>query len=1364
MVRNGYNPAPDRQRNAVSANQTHDIAGPGRELLLVLGMHRSGTSALAGMLDKVGAALGESLMPPSADNPRGYFENSQVVAAQERLFESLDLAWHDPRPMPAGWTDGEVATEVRHSLADVIRSLSGIAATVAIKDPRSSRVVPLWLDAAREAGARPGAVLMVRHPDEVAASLQRRDALSPSRAHLLWLRYTLDAERATRDMPRVFVAYEALLRDWRAELERIRAQGLGVPLQPSPSAQARVDAFLDGSLRNHRSAPKGWEKTSPYGPLAAELFALLQRCAAGEEPGAAAFDDLAQRFDDASVGYVAAVDDAVAIDVPSRLEREIQRQGLDRARVDMSLQLAALSELWRPALLPPVPGRCRLYYRDEAHAFGEALTVWGEPRPCEGGHEVEFVLPEGARADFLRIDPDEVPGVYSVLSVAIGGKPVDDLESRLGGVSEMRLYTASPRIALRLAALGDDPHFELDVRGLPRAPDADGRLRVAMRFRVETMATEIGDRVYEALAPGLEEDRAAAHARHAELSSSLEAITFALTDAGRLREEIREQVRAAAAAQATETAELHALRVQQAELLAWMRRRSPGYWWRRARSALGSHGPIELRLVPGTGVRSENSGAEVSWQCLDGDPQFVLDSGGRTLEGGWYLFEADFADLERPLLAPCLYPDYGGGVYESERMPLPEPDADGRIRAVIRLKGPAEGLRFDPSTRGTRFRLPGVRLRRLGRRQALARMVALAGQGAEPPSWRRRLGVLRAFARGVSARGLRHGGDLAYAHYSAASLPDTDDYATWVRDHDTLDAAAIERLRGTVDALSSRPLVSILLPVYRTPERWLRRCLDSVLAQVYPDWELCVADDASASPHVRRVLEEYARRDPRIRVTFRERNGHISAATNTALEMARGDYVALLDHDDELRPHALLEMVAALDANPRWRLVYSDEDKISGKGERFDPYFKPDWNYELLLAQNCICHLGVYDTALVREVGGFREGFEGAQDWDLALRCVERLRPDEIGHVPKVLYHWRAIAGSTALGLDHKDYAGGAGMRAVEEHLERTRQRARVRANRAGHLEVHRAVPSPAPRVSLIIPTRDRVELLRTCVQSILDRTDYPDYEILVVDNQSSEPATLEYFRSLEAEPRVRVLAYDAPFNYSRINNFAAEQATGTIIGLVNNDIETIGSEWLGEMVAQAVRPEIGAVGAMLRYPDDTIQHAGVVLGIGSVAGHAYTGRPAGYEGQCGRALVAQEVSAVTAACLLVRKEVWDEVGGLDERLVVAFNDIDFCLRLLDAGYRNLWTPYATLYHHESASRGYEDTPEKMARFQGEVAIMRARWGDALLHDPAYNPNLTLAGAPFELAFPPRAPRPGPGPVPGRPGQWRRDGARPASG
>ncbi|MGH8075356.1 MAG: glycosyltransferase family 2 protein [Lysobacter sp.] len=722
-----------------------------------------------------------------------------------------------------------------------------------------------------------------------------------------------------------------------------------------------------------------------------------------------------------------------------------------------------------------------------------------------------------------------------------------------------------------------------------------------------------------------------------------------------------------------------------------------------------------------------------SWICGNDDPQFLLGAPNPALQGGWYLLDAVFLKVEGRLVSPSLYPDYGEGMSEYGRITLPDPDEFGRVRSVVRFTQPLKHLRFDPSTRPTRFVLEGVGMRRLGRMEALLRM--LAGTREPGPPWRRFLAAMVPFVRTLLDDGMTAAGELVYSRYMQ---PSTDDYSTWVRNYDTLTPTDISAMRDSVDPLADKPLVSILLPVYQPPDRWLRRCLDSVLAQVYPHWQLCIADDASPSPRVRNTLQEYAARDSRIHLRLRESNGHISKATNSALEMAEGEFVALLDNDDELPPHALLEIVKAINANPQWQMIYSDEDKVDADGRRFQPYFKPDWNHELLLAQNCVSHLGVYRTDLVREVGGFRVGFEGSQDWDLALRCAERLRSDEIGHVPKVLYHWRAIAGSTAAGVDQKSYVVDAGVRAVSEHLQRMGRGATVEPNRYGHLNVRYDLPPSPPRVSLIIPTRDKVDLLRVCINSILETTDYPDYEIIVVDNQSQERPTLDYFRELESEPRVTVLRYDQPFNYSAINNYAVIRASGSVIGLVNNDIEAIHPEWLSVMVAQAVRPEIGAVGAMLYYPDDTIQHAGVVVGFHGVAGHVYTGLPAGATGQCGRAILAQEMSAVTAACLLVRKAVFTEVDGLDEELSVAFNDIDFCLRLREAGYRNVWTPYASLYHHESASRGYEDTPEKKARFKSEVDLMTLRWGQMLDQDPNYNPNLTLSGSPFDLAFPPR--------------------------
>lgn len=560
-------------------------------------------------------------------------------------------------------------------------------------------------------------------------------------------------------------------------------------------------------------------------------------------------------------------------------------------------------------------------------------------------------------------------------------------------------------------------------------------------------------------------------------------------------------------------------------------------------------------------------------------------------------------------------------------------------------------------------------------------------------------------------------------------------YAEWLLQNDPQTPEALKKLSDAVAELPLQPLISVVMPVYNPPLEYLRLAVDSLQKQTYPNWELCIADDASPKDEVRAYLKELSSADTRVKVVFREKNGHISAATNSALALATGEFIALMDNDDMLTPHALAHVVKCINSTPDAEIIYSDEDKIDESGERYGPYFKCDFNYELFLAQNMICHLGVYRHSTLKEIGGFREGLEGAQDWDLALRVIEATDASKVVHIPRVLYHWRAFAGSTALSMDQKSYAVVAQVNSVQQHLDRLGKRSEVAPAEGapGMLRVRYEFIESEHKLSIIIPTRDRADLLKMCIDSIEKKSTHRNYEILVVDNGSSEPATLSYFESIKSE-RIRIIPADIPFNYPALNNIAAREATGDLICLMNNDIEILSPDWIQEMGSFAIQPEVGCVGAKLWYPDGTLQHGGVILGIGGIAGHAFKSFRKNDVGYVCRAIVHQSYSAVTAACLMIRKSVFDEVGGLDESFVVALNDVDFCLRVRAAGYRNVWTPYAEMNHHESATRGYEDNPEKIARFDRERKLLISRWEALMMNDPAYSPNLTLDAEDFGVA------------------------------
>jgi glycosyltransferase involved in cell wall biosynthesis len=472
------------------------------------------------------------------------------------------------------------------------------------------------------------------------------------------------------------------------------------------------------------------------------------------------------------------------------------------------------------------------------------------------------------------------------------------------------------------------------------------------------------------------------------------------------------------------------------------------------------------------------------------------------------------------------------------------------------------------------------------------------------------------------------------------SADDRRNYLEWVRRYDTPDAAAMEVMRQQVAALKTLPRVSVVMPTYNANLVWLGEAIQSVKDQLYPHWDLCIADDASTDSAVRPFLEQLAAEDARIKLVFRSTNGHISAATNSALDEATGDWITFLDHDDLLPPHALFYMVRSIEANPDARMLYSDEDKLDEKGRRFDPYFKCDWNPDLFYSHNLVTHLAFYRKDLIAQTGGLREAYAGAQDYDLVLRAIEHITPEQIVHVPFILYHWRAHAGSTATAdLNIKPYAMLAGERALNDHFKRIGVRARAQFVGHGYRARYK-LPDVPPLVSIIIPTRNMVHLVKVCIESIKAKTRYKNYEIILMDNGSDDPAALAYFAEQAQADNFRVIRDDSPFCYSAINNLGAREARGEILVFLNNDIEIITHEWLDELVSQACRPGIGAVGARLLYPNGMLQHAGIVLGIGGWAGHSHKGFSSLALGYVGRASLISSFSAVTGACVPVAGRV----------------------------------------------------------------------------------------------------------------------------
>jgi len=1328
----------------------------GKSIIVVLGMHRSGTSAITRGLMVLGVELGNHLIPPAPNNETGFFEDVEVNAINVELYESLGHGqnWHTLAFVPRDELLHKKNALLRLRAIELLRSRLQTTDCFGLKDPRICRILPFWQNVFEYLQLKVSYIIAVRNPLSVARSLRKRHNFPPEKCHYLWLEHILPSMLLTQGAPRALVDYDLLLEDPHGQITRIaHTLGLGDKLDPTRLIEFSQN-FLDDRLR-HASFETEDVYQDPLVPSpvkkAVTMFSdvAANRLSLESEDVAQFFGSLSEQMEGMSQAmnylfqldnllagrdkYISVLNESIAENearltalIQAAHDREAHIQSLDQVIAGYDCRIGTLMQAMEEREAQLVLLNQMVHDKDaHIHSLEQAAT--------ERDSRIEALTQATIQKDItlqhLQVSTLQLSHRLKQTRTSFGWKFFKPV--RIIGNSLTRF---SQQLAVDLVPLSQLQHN--GVEWLSAGNDSRFLLMAKRPWHTFTGWY------------WLDADMVAGQSLEARLHfdtgtgfDPAQVMNFLLTGKGlqQIPLFISSKCRAIRLDLCNKPVKFRlALRLnrlkQAPELPEGFLAQSTIY------EALGGReGNVCLEPMNDVQRYVQVCGqADYCWHSQGADPSFKLEDNGKKLRPGWHKIELRIR-LNTDRGCAVLYIDYGKGYSECATVILPFSNGQ-TVTRLFYLPAIPRQIRFDPIEAAAKFSIERFHLIPVA--PALARQQMLQylcshytrhkGQSTDYV-WQ----DLRALAkqRGIPA------GDLLYQRYSesfsAKRLQNAISYAEWIDRFETpifSDLLGIERVRKS---FTHEPVISVILPIYNTEEAFLRRAIESVLAQSYPHWELCIADDASSRSYVRQVLEEYTLLDRRIKLVFRSENGHISAASNSALMLATGEYVALMDHDDELAKHALLFMVEAINQNPSAQILYSDEDKIDEQGTRSEPHFKPDWNPDLFFSQNYISHLGIYRRELLQHIEGFRVGVEGSQDQDLLLRCIPHVAPSDIVHIPKVLYHWRMVKGSTAFSPEEKSYTTEAGIKALRDFFSMLGQNdIKVEAGLVPNTyRVRYPVPQPEPLVSLLIPTRDMLEVLEPCIRSILEKTIYQNYEIIILDNESVQSVTLDYFKHIQTEDaRVRVLSYPHPFNFSAINNYGVRYARGEVIGLVNNDIEIINGEWLTEMVSHALRPEIGCVGAKLYYADNTIQHAGVILGIGGVANHSHKNFPKMAHGYFARLSVVQNYSAVTAACLLIRKAIYDEVGGLeDQYLKVAFNDIDFCLKVRESGYRNLWTPYAELYHYESKSRGEEDTPEKQVRFNSEVEFMLSRWGENLSSDPNYNPNFTRQNTDFSI-------------------------------
>jgi O-antigen biosynthesis protein len=1153
-----------------------------RRGLLVLGMHRSGTSALGRVLNLLGAELPSHTIGPDEFNEAGYREAAELYRLHDQMLAGADSRWDDWRPFTRASLDPHGLVGIEHALLEFLTAEFRDSSLFVIKDPRICRFVPLWLEVFGRFSTVPGAIILVRHPFAVAHSLHKRDGFSLAKSSLIWLRHVVDAEYATRHVSRSVVDYDGIVTDWRTQVERIASElGTAWP-KPLADVAADVDQFLSVQLRPHTATITELECSPHVVSWIQRAYAAMQAMArAGDHEAARReMDQVRSEFDNACLAFGAMWREEIATFAQETLTPlGVAPQGtLDRHVQRFEQQLASLDAAMREDLAIKVNGQHADLSRQlnqvvEASLRRDATFEELATKPAGHQAELERVIDAQAR----RITDLEVAVVASARQAsehATMARHVDVHDAKLSRL-QCSLEGTITRLDALTARVPPSRSQSVVKRGMDRLKKAGRQCeRVVRKVRKEVVRMVRLQSLQNYLA-------------RRRFRQTVRAIrTSGLFDAG---------------------------------------------WYLREYTDVAARGMNPVVHYLTYGVREG--------RCPN--PFFHTR---------WYLEQ--YPDVRTAKAEPLLHYLHKGAAEGRDPSPL--------FQTAVWV------ARY-PEIRGTK-------------QNPLAHFIRSRGNSQRETSLM--------------------SGDAAMASVLPLAPPPI-----------TLASLGTSGWEPWPEVFPYAPLVSIIVPVYDTPPTLLEKMIDSVRRQAYGHWELCLVDDASPQPHVRPLLEQAAARDPRIRVTFRASNGNISAATNTGIALARGEFIAFLDHDDELTPDALLEVVRALNDEPDTDVIYTDQDKIDLEGRPSEPFYKPAWSPAYFQSVMYIGHLLVVRTSLLRETGGCDGSFDGVQDFELMLRLGGATK--KIRHIPRILYHWRKIPGSIASDLAAKHGIVELQKKAVQAHLDRIGIAAIATTSGAAHRV--RVIPAPRsrePLVSIMIPSKDHPELIGPCLASLFEKTTYKTFQVIVGDNETTDPEALRLF---DRYPVTRV-PLAGRFCFAAFNNRMAEQARGDYLLLLNNDTEVVQPNWLETLMLYAEQDDVGAVGPLLLYGDGTVQHAGVILGPRGTADHVMRGFPGDSDGYAGSLQAAREVTAVTGACLLVRRDHYMACGGLNETFGRHYEDVDFCLRLRKRGLRNIFVGGARMVHHESKSRGsyYDFTDRVLLLDHWESWIRRG--------DPYYNP------------------------------------------